>query len=322
MRPKLASPSRFLPEFAAHAVAPDVPDPVTQGRLPSVPERPVRQDGRRVNFNLLRIFRRGASRVLTPIPLRCNAAIREATLLTFVVPITGWPPRRLYHNNAHRPRVSHQSSVVERPRSVNWMDDDVLSDHGRIVAAGCAAQPDGDRRRNARTGRLEQRQAIGLVPVAALRGCHWSHRLCRRHIHVGRDQTRYENTSSDHSDDDVGERRRRTHGTLVRGGRLRSKPVSAFNASYGAGVPAFASAAEARSAMVLASTKLKSSHSRDRDDMSWLRVGPEGSTSRIARIAGYSRAGVVIHTPCELSTCPDVVTAKKPGAPPCPSPTS
>jgi hypothetical protein len=78
-----------------------------------------------------------------------------------------------------------------------------------------------------------------------------------------RDETRYENTGGDHSDNDVGERRRRAHGNLV---RLTSEPIT-FNASYGAGVPAFAF-------MALSSAKLKSFHSRDHGDM-FSRVGQE-----------------------------------------------
>jgi len=246
MRPKLASPSRPLPGAATGAVQPDVSEPVTEAR-------PARRDGRKAN--LLRISRRGARRVLAPIPSRCNAAIADATVLTLEVPVIGWPSGRLYHNNAHRPHVWPKPSVVERLRSVHWMDDDILGDHGSVVAASGTARPDGGRRRDARTGRQEQRQAISLVRVAALHN-QCTHRLYCRHEHVRRDQTRYENTGCDHSDNDVCERRRRAHGNLVHRERLGSEPVSAFNASYGAGVPAFASMAEAQSAMALASAKL------------------------------------------------------------------
>jgi hypothetical protein len=273
MRQKLASASWSPPGFSTDAIQPNVRDPVTQSRPPTLPDRLVAHHGRRVN--LLRIFRRGAPRVLAPIPPRCNATISDAMRLTVAAPIAGWPNVRLYHNNPHSRRIARTSSVVQRLcSSVHWMHDNILGDYGR-VAAGGIARPDGGSRRYTRTGRLEQRRAIGLVRVATLH-CRWTHRLRRRRKHVRRDQTRYEYRSSDHSDNTVRERRRRAHRNLVRSERLSSEPVRAFNASYGAGVPVFAPMSEAQLAIALAFAKLKSPHSRDRGDMSWARVGPEG----------------------------------------------
>jgi hypothetical protein len=295
MRQKLASPSCSLPGFATGDVQPNVPDSVTESRPPSVPDRLGRHDGRRPN--LLRIFRRSVRRILAPIPPRYNAAIGDVTLVPVVAPIAGWPTLRPYHNNPHGRRIAPATSVVKRLCSVHWMHDDILGDYGRVVAGGIA-RPDGGRRRDTRTGRLEQRRAIGLVRVATLH-CQWPHR--RRRNHVRRDQTRHENASSDHSDYTVRERWRRAHGNLVRSERLRFEPVRAFNACYGAGVPSFASMSEAQSAKALAFAKLKSPRSRDRDDMCGL-----ASAGRVAgTAAGYSCAGLMIHTAGELSEYPN-----------------
>jgi hypothetical protein len=169
--------------------------------------------------------------VLASFARHCNSATRDILLWAIAILLIGSPICRLYCDNTNGPRLLRKRRVIEWPRGLGWMDNDILGNDSGVVAAGSVAQFDCGRAGNTPTGAVEQRHSVGLVRVAALLPA-VRNRCCRLswwHGDVRRQEMHYENTGSDRAENDVEERRCRGHGSLLLSERLAREPLCPFN---------------------------------------------------------------------------------------------